>query len=224
MNTLENYAAKIYTGASIPSSILEQYGRKRYACFAKNDPNVALDHDREIELDQFDFMASTTFITVVKQHDDQIEPELVSAMRYRSTLDSYELEAPSYRYLTAATPLPKAANIIEGSRWVGVSSRSLAGKISTALMSMTLYSLAREYGFDEVIGTVSTKGQAWLDKRGASQQQASNYYLPPHDQLAILITRIALDDTFLQHALALLADVIKTKSMAEFAFATERAA
>jgi len=71
----------------------------------------------------------------------------MSAMRLRPTLVDYELEMSSYRYLTDGITLPKESSIYEGSRWVGRSSRSTEGMLSTAMLVTKLFHLATENVF-----------------------------------------------------------------------------
>jgi hypothetical protein len=49
---------------------------------------------------------------------------------------------------------------VEGSRWVGKSSRTYEGALSTALLMLQLHQLAQEHGFQQLIGVIAAKSEA----------------------------------------------------------------
>lgn len=194
----KHYSVIINSAKNIAPHLMANFGRLRYKCFEPDDPNVNMDHSRRIELDHFDRMEDTTYIMVVATENGQ--QELVSGMRLRPTTADYELEMDSYRYLTDGVALPKTTTIMEGSRWVGRSSRTPEGMLSTGMLMNALYRYCRALGVTDIIGTISTKSEAWLGKREAQAQRSSNPYYSLRDDLTIMISNIKLDETFLSAA------------------------
>lgn len=200
----------IYTPTTVPFTLLKQYGQLRYKCFKPEDPYVTLDHQEETELDHFDQDSSTLYIMVVAvQVASPGQVQLMSAVRLRPTLAAYELEMDSYRYLTDGVTLPKEAGVYEGSRWVGRSSRSTEGMLSTAMLVTKLFHLATEMSFREIIGTISTLSENWMAKRQATAQRHSELYHSERDKLDILVSRIQVNEEFLGMANLLLQSVLR---------------
>src|SRR5690606_15023551 len=140
MNTQAQLVTHVYTPKTVPSELMKQYGQLRYKCFKPEDPYVNLDHQQLVEFDRFDECHDTIYIMVVADQTKSFkQSQLMSAMRLRPTLTDYELEMDSYRYLTNDIALPKEAGIYEGSRWVGRSSRTTEGKLSTAMLITKLF-------------------------------------------------------------------------------------
>lgn len=200
----------IYTPATVPLPLLKQYGQLRYKCFKTEDPYVDLNHEDKTELDHFDQDASTLYIMVVAVGvASPGQAELMSAVRLRPTLMNYELEMDSYRYLTDGITLPKEAGVYEGSRWVGRSSRSTEGMLSTAMLVTKLFHLAIEMSFHEIVGTISTLSENWMAKRQATTQRHSDLYHSERDKLDILVSRIQINEDFLGMANLLLQSVLR---------------
>lgn len=200
----------IYTPSTVPPSLLKQYGQLRYKCFKPEDPYVTLNHQEETELDHFDQDPTTLYIMVVAvQVTSPGQAQLMSAVRLRPTLADYELEMDSYRYLTDGITLPKEASVYEGSRWVGRSSRSTEGMLSTAMLVTKLFHLATEMSFREIIGTISTLSENWMAKRQASTRRDSDLYHSERDKLDILVSRIQVNEDFLGMANLLLKTVLR---------------
>lgn len=188
------FTVETYAGNTINHQLLRQYGRLRYPCFAKDDPYVRLNHKEGTELDHFDRLPSTRHILVCKKEPGS-PAVLTSAVRLIPTVADYDLEQPSWSYLTAKMSLPKASHVVEGSRWVGKSSRTYEGTLSTALLMLQLCQMSREEGFTEMIGVVAAKGEAWLHKRQARSTGGSARHATERDG-EILVTTIAIDDAF----------------------------
>lgn len=203
MNTSSSFKTSVFSPSNVPSSLLRQYGMLRYQCFTQDDPYVNLDHVQKTEFDHFDRDEHTQYIMIYME-DAQKQQDLVSAVRIRPTLADYELEMPSYLYLTRNTNLPKDATVYEGSRWVGKSSRTAEGMLSTAMLVSKLYYLSRELSFNELIGTISTLSESWLSKRSAQTERRTSTYHSNRDKLDIMVSRIRMDETFLGVANTLL--------------------
>lgn len=200
----------VYTPATVPFTLLKQYGQLRYKCFKAEDPYVNLDHQEQTELDHFDQDANTLYIMVVAvQISSPGHAQLMSAVRLRPTLLNYELEMDSYHYLTNNITLPKEAEVYEGSRWVGRSSRSTEGMLSTAMLVTKLFHLATEMSFREIIGTISTLSENWMAKRQAATRRHSELYHSERDKLDILVSRIQINEDFLGMANLLLQSVLR---------------
>lgn len=198
----------VYTAANIPQTLLVQYGRLRYRCFDPNDPNVNMSHWDKTELDHFDRDPNTLYVMVVARQAGGSE-QLISALRLRPTLVDYELEMESYRYLTEGVPLPKDAQIYEGSRWVGQSSRSTEGMLSTAMLLTRVFHLSKELAFQEIIGTISTLSENWMSRRQMDAQRESTLYHSSRDKLDIMVSRIPVNEDFLAMANILLQGVLR---------------
>ncbi|TNF33475.1 MAG: hypothetical protein EP312_09320 [Gammaproteobacteria bacterium] len=218
----KHYSVIINAAPSINPELMTRFGQLRYQCFDANDPNVNMDHFRRTELDHFDRMDDTTCIMVIATENSR--QELVSAMRLRPTTSDYELEMDSYRYLTEGVSLPKSSTIMEGSRWVGRSSRTPEGMVSTGMLMNALYRYCLTLGVKNIIGTISTKSEHWLGKRAASAQRESNPYYSQRDDLTIMISNIALDQTFLHAANHLLNQGLGHFDITELELATKKAA
>lgn len=204
----------VYTPATIPSTLLKQYGQLRYKCFKPEDPYVNLNHHDRTELDHFDQDSHTLYIMIVAVHvSSPGQIQLMSAVRLRPTLLDYELEMDSYRYLTDSITLPKKADVYEGSRWVGRSSRSTEGMLSTAMLVTKLFHLATEISFREIIGTISTLSENWMSKRQATAQRHSELYHSERDKLDILVSRIQVNEDFLGMANLLLQLVVRETNL-----------
>lgn len=211
------FTVDTYTGSQIPPSLLKQYGRLRYACFAVDDPYVRMNHHDRTELDHFDHLPTTLHLLVTSKQPGQSK-KLVSAVRLIPTVQDYDLEQPSWEYLTAKIDLPKARNVVEGSRWVGKSSRTYEGALSTALLMLHLYQLAQEKGFDQLIGVIASKSETWLNKRHAGIQPAASRHHTERDG-EILVTTLALNRLFVDGAKNLLLDSMEFGYVKEIAVA-----
>jgi N-acyl-L-homoserine lactone synthetase len=130
-------------------------------------------------------------------------------------LSPYELEMPSYLYLTQDIQLPKDQSVYEGSRWVGQSSRSPEGMLSTAMMMSKLYRLSMALEFKEIIGTISTLSENWLGKRSATTDRKSHLFHSDRDKLDIMVSRIKVDESFSDIANQLLVNALKNFSFDE---------
>src|SRR6478609_7582781 len=106
------FTVDTYAGNQIPPSLLKQYGKLRYACFAVDDPYVRMNHHDRTELDHFDQLPTTLHLVVTSKQPNRPK-KLVSAVRLISTVEDYDLEQPSWGYLTAKLDLPKANNVVE---------------------------------------------------------------------------------------------------------------
>jgi N-acyl-L-homoserine lactone synthetase len=186
----------------------------RYRCFSKDDPYVALNHQQRTEFDHFDMDHQTLYV-VVYQNSLRDGLQLMSAVRLRPTMAAYELEMPSYLYLTRGIQLPKAHEVYEGSRWVGQSSRTPEGMLSTAMMMSKLYRISALLGFKEIIGTISTLSENWLGKRAATTERKSELFHSERDRLDIMVSRIKVDESFSEIAHQLLASSLKNFSFDE---------
>lgn len=216
------FTVETFTGNTINPALLKQYGRLRYQCFAKDDPYVQMNHTDRTELDHFDTRPETRHILVSKKEPGRPRA-LVSAVRLIPTLQPYDLEQPSWSYLTSELDLPKADNVVEGSRWVGKSSRHYEGTLSTALLMLQLYQLSREQGFDRMIGVIAAKGEAWLRKRQAGSTHVTSRYVNDRDG-EIMVTEIALDSHFLTAARQMMMQSMDTWSVSEIAVAATNVA
>lgn len=203
-----SFCTSVFTPDTTPRSLAHQYGALRYKCFSKDDPYVALDHHSQTEFDHFDRDESTRYIMVYTTLAGQPN-ELMSAVRIRPTLLDYELEMPSYLYLTEGVSLPKDPALYEGSRWVGKSSRTSLGMLSTAMLVSRLYHLSHELAFSEIIGTISTLSENWLSKRTAKTERESDTYHSERDKLDIMVSRIRIDEKFLDMANMLLMSTLR---------------
>lgn len=214
MSHYDQYRIVICPATEADAQLKLQYGRLRYPCFSADDPYVRLDHQRSLELDHFDQRPDTTYLMVTADGGRQ-PARLVSAVRLIPTLADYELEMDSYRYLTAGIDLPKAADTVEGSRWVGRSSRSQEGMISTGLLMLSLHQWARRQGVQQLIGTISTKSEQWLARRATAHDRHSAAYYSARDDLTILVSRIDLDQRFLEAGKALLVNGLAESHIAD---------
>lgn len=187
-----------YNGNQIPAALLKQYGKLRYTCFAPDDPYVQMNHQDKTELDHFDTKPTTLHILVTSKQPKHPK-KLVSAIRLIPTTEDYDLEQPSWGYLTDNIALPKQTHIVEGSRWVGKSSRTYEGALSTALLMLQLYQVAHERGFHQLIGVIAAKSEAWLNKRNTDVHAASHRHSAERDG-DILVTTMALDQQFVNAA------------------------
>ncbi|HQQ62530.1 MAG TPA: acyl-homoserine-lactone synthase [Pseudomonadales bacterium] len=190
------FTVDVFAGNSIPPALLKQYGKLRYKCFDPNDPYLKMDHDRMIELDHFDTRPSTIHIMVTSKRA-RSPKQLVSAVRLIPTLEEYDLEQPSWSYLTGSITLPKSSEVMEGSRWVGKSSRTYEGTLSTALLMLQLYQLSREKNFDRIIGVIAEKSEQWLEKREANASAGSTRHFTGRDG-NIMVSHINIDRSFLE--------------------------
>lgn len=202
----------VYTPTNVPALLLKQYGQLRYKCFKPEDPYVTLNHQDKTELDHFDRDNHTLYIMVVAVQDYG-QTELMSAVRLRPTLVDYELEMESYQYLTDGITLPKETGVYEGSRWVGRSSRSTEGMLSTAMLVTKLFHLATEMSFREIVGTISTLSENWLAKRQAATKRHSELFHSERDKLDILVSRIQVNEDFLGMAHLLLQSVLRETNL-----------
>jgi N-acyl-L-homoserine lactone synthetase len=211
------FTVDIYTGNLVPPALLKQFGRLRYDCFDVNDPYVLMNHQDKTELDGFDRLPTTLHLMVTSKQPRQAK-KLVSAVRLIPTTEEYDLEQPSWSYLTDRVQLPKAGNIVEGSRWVGKSSRTYEGTISTALLMLQLYQLSRDKGFDQLIGVIAAKSETWLNKRQAGNLSSASRYSTERDG-EILVTTINLDQQFLNSARQLMLQSMEFWSVSQIAVA-----
>jgi N-acyl-L-homoserine lactone synthetase len=223
MNTVSNIKTSVYNSQTMPENIFMQYGKLRYMCFRPDDPNVNMDHRRKIEMDRFDVDRGTFYITVVESKNSGRQENLLSAVRLRSTLLDYELEMDSYKYLTRDITLPKSDKIMEGNRWVGKSSNSAIGKFSTAMLLTKLFELSRELEFNKIIGTISTLGQSWLNKRQIVVDKNSNIYHVDEDNIDILISTFDVDNNLLNLSKKLFSDAIHDLSIESISLKPEAA-
>ncbi len=206
------FSVDVYNKSSLPASILKQYGALRYKCFLPDDPYVNMDNIRKVEFDHFDQQDTTIYIMVTLKKKNH-PTELVSAVRLIPTTGDYELEMDSYRYLTGGVELPKSPDIYESNRWVGKSSRTYLGQMSTALLMMRMYQLSLEMGFSELIGTITTKGEEWLQKRESATDRASDTYHVEEEDIDILVSRIPMDETFASTGKQLMVDAMQSVSI-----------
>jgi len=211
-------STSVFTPGTVPATLSYQYGQMRYKCFTKDDPNVNMNHDNETEFDHFDSDEQTRYIMVYVHNNGQPQ-ELMSALRLRPTLLDYELEMPSYLYLTENISLPKDSKVYEGNRWVGKSSRTSEGMLSTAMLISKLYHLSHELSFNEIIGTISTLSENWLGKRSAKSERSCAAYHSERDKLDILVSRIKVDESFLEAGNMLLQSALKEINFEQIMFA-----
>lgn len=190
------YECQVLPATQTPFPLKMQYAKLRYDCFQKDDPNLVLDHENGAELDCFDEQSTTLYIMITARNKKNQEPQLICAVRLLPTLQSYELEQPSYKYLTQGTGLPKSAHIFESSRWVGRSSRTTAGKIAGGLLIMELARTARELGAHQLIGVITTTTEEFIEKRNSEAKRASAAVKTERDVDKIMITKIDIDDKF----------------------------
>jgi hypothetical protein len=61
-----------------------------------------------------------------------------------------------------------------------------------------LYQYAREKGFFGIVGTVSTKGESWLNRRHSATARHSDVYHVERENIDILVSRIPVDKDFLK--------------------------
>jgi len=219
-----NLQAGIYNCQNIPQDLFQQYGNLRYQCFEKDDPNVCMDHFRQVEFDHFDQSPHTLYILVTQRSAPSDIPTLISAVRLIPTTRDYELEMESYRYLTKGVELPKSEEIVEGNRWVGKSSNTVLGKLSTGLLLIKLYQLSQKQGFKQIIGTITTKGEAWLNKRKTSTSRNSDTYTVEKENIDILVSYIDINEELLGAAKSLLLDSIDQVSIDNIVLETNQAA
>jgi N-acyl-L-homoserine lactone synthetase len=192
------FTVETYAGHHVPASLLKQYGQLRYQCFDTDDPYVRMDHQNGLELDHFDKRPTTIYIMVIC-HQSGLSDKLISAVRLIPTTEPYDLEQPSWSYLTDYFPLPKSTKVLEGSRWVGKSSRTPEGTLSTALLMLQIYQLAQRHGVEQLIGVIASKGQNWLQKRKTKADPSSVRHQTERDG-EILISTINIDADFLASA------------------------
>jgi N-acyl-L-homoserine lactone synthetase len=216
------FSVETYVGGIVPPGLLKQYGRLRYDCFAVDDPYVCMNHQNRTELDHFDELPTTMYLMVISKQAGHPK-KLVSAVRLIPTVEAYDLEQPSWSYLTNHFALPKANNVVEGSRWVGKSSRTYEGKLSTALLMLQLYQCAIEHEFNQLLGVVALKSQEWFEKRNTNLQASEVRHQTATDG-EILITTINIDKFFLESARAIMLESMEFWSMAHTVVATRKSA
>lgn len=216
------FTVEVYPGDSLSPALLKQYGKLRYQCFAHDDPYVNMNHREKTELDHFDTRATTWHVIVCKKAPRRAK-SLVSAVRLIPTTEPYDLQQPSWSYLTDSIQLPRQANVVEGSRWVGKSSRTYEGTLSTALLMLKLYQLSREQGFDQMIGVIAAKGEAWLRKREAGETTVESRHLTQRDG-EIMVTRMALDEYFLSAARQMMLQSLDFCSVSEISVSSKNVA
>ena len=119
-----------YNGDEVKENLMRQYGHERWKCFDPDDPYVNMDNQRQLEFDQFDYLASTRYILITVEQPNR-EEKLVCGMRLIPTLEAYDLEQPSWNYLTLGREPIKSGGIIETGRWVGQSRKSQYGELYT---------------------------------------------------------------------------------------------
>lgn len=215
MQTASIFSVQSYTGTTIPDALLRQYGKLRYQCFEPDDPYLKMDQDQKIELDHFDGYPSTIYIMVTsKEHGKQTR--LVSAVRLIPTIEPYDLEQPSWSYLTNSITLPKDQSIYEGSRWVGKSSRTYEGMLSTALLMLQISQLAQDLQFNQILGVVAAKGEAWINKRHAGNQKTGVRF-PTKKDGEILITTLDVNQEFTHSAKTMMLQAMDFFSVSEIA-------
>ena len=211
------FTVDVFHGGNVPGPLLKQYAQLRYACFDREDPYVKMDHEKSMELDQFDSLPSTLYVMVTSKKP-RCKKQLVSAVRLIPTLQSYDLEQPSWAYLTQHLVLPKSAQVVEGSRWVGKSSRTYEGAIASALLMLQLYQFSQERGYLKMIGVVTEKGEAWLARREANASRDGVLYAIPGD-VRIMVSVIDFDTQFLAASRQLMLDSMMHWSVSHTAVA-----
>jgi N-acyl-L-homoserine lactone synthetase len=211
------FTVDVYRGDSVPMPMLMQYGRLRYDCFDEDDPFVNMDSKRRVELDHFDQRPSTLHVMVMSKRPRR-QKQLVSAVRLIPTTEDYDLEQSTWGYLTNNMALPKSPSIMEGSRWVGRSSRTYEGTLSSALLMLQLYQLSKEMAFDNVLGVITEKGEQWLERRQANAERDGAAYTIQGDT-RIVVSALDIDAGFLAAARRLMLDSMTHWSVSHMAVA-----
>lgn len=201
-----------YRGSNVPEDLMLQYGKMRYQCFSPDDPNVNMDNERKIELDHFDRSENMNYIMITEEEYNAESPRLLSAMRVLPTLNHYELEENSYRYLTDGCDLPKSNKIIETSRWVGKSTRTATGELMLGLINRETCMWGRANGYRTIIGVIDIRFENWFRSRDISIRRCSKPYQIKEGGRIIMI-QIDLDDTYLSVANSQIVNAISTLSL-----------
>ena len=192
-----NYDTHVYTYNSLPADLLLQYGKLRYRSFKPDDPYVNLDHINKTEFDRFDKgLSDPIYIMITADDGPAGNLRLVSAMRFISCDAEYDLEHPSWSYLTEGVELPKSPSICETTRWVGKSSNTTEGMISTGLLNMATVNLAKSQGWTQTLGSPAEAGANWLRKRGAIVEQFGEPCFLEREGYTIQLTLVDLDERY----------------------------
>lgn len=210
-----NYETYTYAHKTLPHDLLLQYGRLRYNSFSNDDPYVNLDHKNKTEFDIFDDGVSDPFYVMVTADDGPSGSQrLVSAMRFIGCDKYYDIEQPSWSYLTDGVELPKSPEICESSRWVGKSSNTREGLISSGLLNMATMDLAAEQGWLKTLGAPAEAGSNWLKKRGATVEHLGKPHYSEHDDYTIQLTLVGLDEIYFKLAMDMFTKGVGQKAIA----------
>lgn len=156
-----------FSGTEVPDDLLTQFGQLRYKCFDPDDPNVNMNKDSKIELDHFDRSEHLRYFFITR-FDNKGDERLACGMRLIPTLYDYELEMPSYNYLTQNKVLPKSSDIVEAGRWVGLKYNTPAGQVLAGLLNRELYHWASKQGVNAYVGVITTHHEAFFMDAGVS--------------------------------------------------------
>ncbi|WP_101759567.1 acyl-homoserine-lactone synthase [Oceanicoccus sp. KOV_DT_Chl] len=207
---MKHLQTRLYIATQTPVHLKQQYGQLRYQCFDPDDPYVNMNHQQQIELDHFDQQPSTIYI-MITETTAKGQDSLISAVRFLPTIYDYELEASSYQYLTHGTKLPKSPTIWESSRWVGKSSRTRLGQLSTGLLSVAMYELAQQKAFSAIIGVITSKAKRWMNARELNTRQTSELYRSERDNTDLMIQTTTIDISMYQMGMTMLQSAMGNK-------------
>ena len=219
------YNTHVYTYKSLPNDLLMQYGKMRYGSFQPDDPNVTwMDHKNKIELDRFDEGLSEPLYLMVTANDGpKGRSRLVTGMRFIGCDKEYDLEHSSWSYLTDGVNLPKSPNIVETTRWVGKSSNSEEGMVTTGLLNMRMVELGKEMGWTKTIGSPTEMGSNWCRKRGAKVIHLGQPWYSPREKANIQLTIIDIDEFYFKMGFEMLQEGMGLRSISRLSLNTEAA-
>ena len=211
MEDQSKYKFVICNSVNAPDKLKRQFGQYRYKTFKPNDPYAHLNHSDKTEFDKFDEMPTTIYVMAVSESD--CDQELLVGTRILPTISEYELESPSWSYITntifQGRKLPKSAFVWESMRWAGVSLKRNERKIGDGLAMMGLYQAGLDYGFTEIFGVTTTRARKFMDRMGYTNYSITPLVNTGRDGDTLEINFQVLDDSFLRIATAKYRDALK---------------
>lgn len=196
----ETYNLVICTADKVPADLKFQYGQLRYNAFSKDDPFVNLCHNTRTEFDRYDKMDTTLYIMATAQREHV--RELIVACRCLPTLFDYELEMPSWSYLTdhiiEGESLPKSGKVFESMRWVTVPRKRSEAHVGAGIVAVGMYQAGLDYGFKEIIGVTTGQVIEFIKRQGKTTRSITPPLRNERDKDSLEIHYQILDEAFLR--------------------------
>lgn len=192
------YQQLTFSATATPSDLKRQYGQLRYKDFRPDDPFLTFDHVNKTEFDDYDDMDSTLLLLATMS--EGFSSSLVAGARILPTTEPYDIEEPSWHYLTNGIQLPKSPNTWVCGRWTSIAENSVHRQICNSLIMLEIHRASIEHGFDSYFGVTTKRGYEWFEKVGITARMGSPEYFTGRENDTIHLVTVDVNERYAEVA------------------------